>query len=360
MPQNQLHSNLLKWFEANSRDLPWRKTKDPYLVWLSEIILQQTRVNQGLPYYEAFAENYPTVGHLAHANEGEVLKLWQGLGYYSRARNMLKTAQIVHRDFDSIFPKTRKELLKLPGIGPYTAAAILSFCFGQAEAVLDGNVFRVISRMSGISVPINSSKGQKVFANVAQEFINSSRSGDHNQAMMELGSMVCTPTKPKCDDCPFSGSCVALKENLIAFLPVKLSANKKRLRHFNYLVSQPKNSSIYINKRTETDIWKHLFEFPQVETTEAVNSFADIRSSFETNLQLTIPLEAICVKSVHSYVLSHQQIHATFWYLDNTRVIPGENCDIFEVQLEDIEERYAVPVLIKNYLSKLKTSTDVD
>jgi A/G-specific adenine glycosylase len=360
MPQNQLHSNLLAWFNRHARDLPWRSTIDPYKVWLSEIILQQTRVNQGTPFYHAFVKTYPTVFDLASATEGEILKIWQGLGYYSRARNMHKTAKIVAQDLNGQFPKYSKELKKLPGIGPYTSAAIASFCFNETVAVLDGNVFRVLSRMFGINTPINSSSGQKAFSQTAQDFLNHIEPGNHNQAMMELGSLVCTPTKPDCNHCPLSDECSALRDNEIESLPVKIGSKKRRIRYFHYLVYQPDVDTIFIKKRVDKDIWQHLFELPMVESSEEISTFEKIEPLFGKILYNGIKTPYFVSSKRQSQILSHQLIKATFWHIVQGDVQPGDNCNIFEVQLKEIEHVYAVPVLIKNYLSKLNSNGNVD
>ena len=227
---------ILSWYRENKRDLPWRDTFDPYNIWLSEIILQQTRVVQGVPYYEKFLENFPTIKHLANATEIEVLKLWQGLGYYSRARNLHATSKAVVEKFGGKFPNNYSELLALKGIGDYTASAIASICFDEPRAVVDGNVYRVLSRYFGVETPINRSKGIKYFKELATSVMDADHIRDYNQGIMEFGALQCVPKSPDCSNCPLSGSCMALQKNLVDQLPVKLGKTKVRKRYFNYLV----------------------------------------------------------------------------------------------------------------------------
>ena len=225
---------LINWYSNNKRVLPWRKTNNPYYIWLSEIILQQTQVRQGLPYYEAFIANYPTIFDLANANESDVLKLWQGLGYYSRARNLHTTAKHIVYKLNGVFPNTYKELLKLKGVGDYTASAIASICFNEPTAVVDGNVYRVLSRYFGINTPINSSKGVKEFKNLAQQLIDIKKPAEFNQAIMEFGATLCKPKNPNCNICPFNNSCIAFNKSSINNLQVKIKSAKAKKKHFNF------------------------------------------------------------------------------------------------------------------------------
>ena len=240
---------LLKWFVSNYRPLPWKGEKNPYLIWLSEIILQQTRVEQGLPYYEKFRKKYPTIKDLALAPEDEVMKLWEGLGYYSRARNLHTTAKFISKDLDGIFPKTHKEILALKGVGSYTAAAIASFAYNLPYAVVDGNVYRVLSRYFGIATPIDSTDGKKEFALLAQELLATEKPGAYNQAIMDFGATHCMPKQPKCITCLLNKKCKAFTENRIDILPVKTKKIKKRTRYLNYLIINQGNQ-VFINKRT--------------------------------------------------------------------------------------------------------------
>ena len=227
---------ILNWYMVNKRDLPWRNTNDPYSVWLSEIILQQTRIAQGLPYYLKFINKYPTINSLARANENDILILWQGLGYYSRARNLLKTAKFIVDECNGKFPSTYTELIKLKGIGEYTASAISSICFNERRAVLDGNVYRVISRFYGIDVPVNNHFGKKFYMDYAQKLAPKKSCGDYNQGIMDFGSLICKPKSPLCHKCILGKDCIASKMKNINYFPVKLKKNAPKITHFNYLV----------------------------------------------------------------------------------------------------------------------------
>jgi len=256
---------LQSWYAQNRRDLPWRMTKDAYRIWLSEVILQQTRVAQGLDYYNRFVEAYPTVADLASASEDEVLKMWQGLGYYSRARNLHKTAKAVvgngkWKMENGKFPNTYAELIKLPGIGPYTASAIASFSSDEAVAVVDGNVYRVLSRLFDIDTPIDSTSGQKEFHAMATELLDHKHPGQHNQAIMEFGALQCTPTSPSCEDCPLQDGCLAFANRTIAERPVKAGKVKVRQRELHYLLYKY-NNEIWVHQRGPGDIWQGLWEF---------------------------------------------------------------------------------------------------
>lgn len=256
---------LIKWYHNNKRDLPWRNTTDAYLIWLSEIILQQTRVEQGLPYFYRFAEKYPTVRHFAAAHEDDILKLWQGLGYYSRGRNMLKTARLVLDQYDGKFPEHYDYLIKLKGIGEYTAAAIASFSANQPRAVVDGNVYRVLARYFGIDEPINSTTGKKMFQSIANDLLNKEHPGLHNQAMMEFGAMLCKPKNPACGICPVRAGCFAFINKATTTLPVKINKVKIRKRFFNYFLITD-GDRILMNKRDESDIWANMYDLPLIET----------------------------------------------------------------------------------------------
>ncbi|GAB4125834.1 MAG: A/G-specific adenine glycosylase [Raineya sp.] len=258
---------LLAWYEENKRDLPWRNTQNPYLIWLSEIILQQTRVKQGLPYYQKFVEAYPTLTDLANAPEDEVFRLWQGLGYYSRAKNMLHTAKAILKDYGGGFPNTFQELLKLKGVGKYTAAAIASFAFGEKVAVLDGNVFRVLARYKGIFTDIASNQGYKEFFDLAQKMLPKDKEAAYNQAIMEFGALQCTPQKPNCMFCPLQSSCYAYLHQAQENLPVKISKIRNKERFFLYQVFHYEEK-IALRKRRAGDIWKNLYEFYLLELQE--------------------------------------------------------------------------------------------
>jgi len=261
---------ILTWYAQHKRALPWRETKNPYVIWLSEIILQQTRVEQGMPYFFKFLENYPNVTKFAEAVEPEILRLWQGLGYYSRARNMHKASKQVLDRHKGEFPTDYQSLLALPGVGEYTAAAISSFSSNQGYAVLDGNVFRVLSRYFGIDEPINSSSGKKLFSKLAQEMLDQDHPGEYNQAIMDFGALQCKPKSPNCEECVLRLDCKAYEEGLVDKLPVKLKGKKSRDRYFHYFIIE-KEGSILMSQRSEGDVWANLFEFPMIESDRELN-----------------------------------------------------------------------------------------
>ncbi|GAF04702.1 A/G-specific adenine glycosylase [Saccharicrinis fermentans DSM 9555 = JCM 21142] len=264
-------SDLILWYKENKRDLPWRRTSEVYRVWVSEIILQQTRVNQGINYYLTLTEAFPTVHHLARASEDEVLKLWQGLGYYSRARNMHAAAKYVSQELNGVFPDTFDGLLKLKGIGPYTAAAISSICYNQPHTVVDGNVFRVLTRIYGVETAINTSQGKKQIEELAQSLNDGKAYGDFNQAIMEFGALHCTPQLPACQCCIFSDTCWALQHNKVHLLPVKEKKLQVKKRYLNFIVLFNKEEQTVIQRRNHNDIWRGLYQYPLIETTQVIS-----------------------------------------------------------------------------------------
>ncbi len=331
--------SLLSWYAKNKRDLPWRHTKDPYRIWLSEVILQQTRVNQGMDYYLKFIETFPTVVDLSKAAEKQVLALWQGLGYYSRARNLHQAAKEVVNEHNGVFPSDYKTLLKLKGVGPYTAAAIASFSFNQAKAVLDGNVFRVLSRLYDINKPINSTNGQKEFQDISNNLLNTLDPATHNQAMMEFGALVCTPKRPKCDKCPFILECNSYKNNTVLLRPVKLKKTKVRSRYFIYTVFYNElKQLVFLKKRESKDIWQNLYDF-HLEEIHEKKLFLDRVESLEKDKHI--------VKLQHK--LTHQVINAVF-FIEHTK----ESSDFKKLEPVHVEKinTYPIPTLIKNYLEK--------
>ena len=308
-------SNLLiKWYLKNKRDLPWRNTTDSYSIWLSEIILQQTRVAQGLPYYLRFIETFPTVFDLARASENDVLVLWQGLGYYSRARNMHKTAQYVANELNGVFPKTYSELKKLKGVGDYTAAAIASFCHDEEVPVVDGNVYRVLSRYFGVKEDISNTATKKVFVEIAKELIPKGKSHLFNQAIMEFGALQCLPKKADCMNCVFNNSCFAYANNCIESLPIKTKKAKVKNRFFNYLVVFDEFENVLVNKRTEKDIWKNLYEFPLIEI-ELADDYEKLVQSIQEKFSFGYKISNLKPFHHHQIVhkLSHQNLHIKFW-----------------------------------------------
>lgn len=349
----QFSGKITDWYLKNKRDLPWRNTGDAYLIWLSEIILQQTRVDQGMSYYLKFAREFPTVNHLAKAHNDKVMKLWQGLGYYSRARNLHAAAKTVSTDFKGKFPSEYEQILSLKGVGEYTAAAIASFAFNKPHAVVDGNVYRVLSRVFGIETPIDSTQGKKEFLQLANELLNKKAPGNHNQAIMEFGALQCKPANPDCGVCPLQANCYAFAKKKVGELPVKAKKTKVRDRYFNYIVFHQKGNTI-IKKRTEKDIWINLFDFPLIETDKELSE-AKLLSSAE--LKKMVAKEKFVVRSVSPYkkhILSHQKIYARFWELELKTLPKFKESSYKQIKLKDIHE-FAVPRLIDLWLEeKLK------
>jgi len=328
-------NEILNWYQHNKRMLPWRDTTDAYVIWLSEIILQQTRVEQGLPYFYRFLEAYPAVADFANASETQILKLWQGLGYYSRGRNMLFTARQVMEVHHGIFPTSYDSLIRLKGIGDYTAAAISSFSANESRPVLDGNVFRLLSRYFGIETPINSSKGKKEFIELARTLIAGQlQPSVYNQAIMEFGALQCKP-KPLCPSCPLHSDCYARRNNLTAILPVKEKKLKKRNRYFNYFVCL-KHDEILINKRNPGDIWQELYDFPLIETTE---SYTDQQNEFMDMVRMAFGADCTIKPLIHKkHLLTHQTIYVQFFALDNYIINFNQNAEIKWVTLALFDE----------------------
>jgi A/G-specific adenine glycosylase len=337
---------LTAWYLQNKRDLPWRKTGNPYAIWLSEIMLQQTRVAQGMPYYASFITAFPTVFDLAKANEEQVLKLWQGLGYYSRARNLHKTAQYIAFELFGIFPDNYKDLLKLKGVGEYTAAAIASFSYNEPVPVVDGNVFRVLSRYFDLETDIASASAKKEFTALAFELMPKDKPALFNQAIMEFGALQCVPKSPNCSVCIFNMSCAALQKNKVDQLPLKSNKLKIRNRFFNYLVVSDDNTNTIIQKRTAKGIWHNLYEFPLVET-EASQNFdfisTTIQSEFFQNNTI-ISIEDSNDKSI-VHKLSHQHLHIKFWKVKVKGIV--EN-GINTTKLKT----FPFPIVIFNFIEK--------
>lgn len=310
MDKRYFSDKLVKWYALNKRDLPWRETKDPYKIWLSEVILQQTRVNQGLPYYLRFVEKFPDINSLASASEQEVLRLWQGLGYYTRARNLHACAREVVSLHNAIFPTDFQSLKKLKGIGDYTAAAIASFSNNEKVAVVDGNVFRVLSRVFGIDKEINSPEGKKTFALLANELINSKRPDLHNQAIMEFGALQCVPRNPDCNQCIFIQDCFAAVNNMQHQLPVKTKPKISRRRYFYYFVIQ-KGKSLLMKKREGKDIWQGLFDFLLLERSSPAG-IAKLVAQLNADTRGNIPPDSLKISSLYKHSLSHQTIYSKF------------------------------------------------
>ncbi|SEE10898.1 A/G-specific adenine glycosylase [Polaribacter dokdonensis] len=340
-------NTLIYWYLQNKRDLPWRKTKNPYFIWLSEIMLQQTRVAQGLDYYLKFTSNFPTVFDLAKADESTVLKMWQGLGYYSRARNLHFSAKQIAFENGGQFPTTYKDIIKLKGVGDYTASAIASIAFNEPTAVVDGNVYRVLSRYFGIDTPINSSKGIKEFKELAQSLIDKTQPGTFNQGIMDFGAIQCKPKKPLCMFCPFSESCVALQKNLIDVLPVKEKKIKVKKRYFNYLVIKTKENKTILSERKGKGIWQGLYQFPLIESNKILNKEELIASEdFNTLFQNDVSISLFNKKDI-VHKLSHQHLYTQFWVIETDE---QKAADILWNEIEN----FPVPVLIANFLEAYK------
>ena len=343
---NRLTEALLDWYADNKRDLPWRGTTDPYRIWISEIILQQTRVVQGYEYFLRFIRRFPDVRTLASASEDEVLKYWQGLGYYSRARNLHAAA----KSMNGKFPESYQEVRALKGVGDYTAAAICSIAYNMPYAVVDGNVYRVLSRYCGIDVPIDSTEGKKLFAALADEMLDKSRPAAYNQAIMDFGAIQCTPQSPNCMFCPLADSCSALSKGLVMQLPVKQHRIKTSNRYFNYIYVRM-GAHTLIHKRTEDDIWKNLFELPLVETEKdlseeeflACPQFHALFAEGEVRMVRTL------LRGV-KHVLSHRVIYTNFYEV----TLPDNSSSFSSYQRVAVEDlgRYAVPRLIHAFLEK--------
>lgn len=347
---------LLHWNKYdNDRLMPWKGVKDPYKIWLSEIILQQTRVEQGLNYYNRFIANFPDVHTLAAAPQNEVFKLWEGLGYYSRCKNLIITAKIIANDFNGIFPNNYNDILQLKGIGPYTAAAIASFAFNLPHAVVDGNVFRVLSRYFGIDTPIDSTIGKMQFTNLANDLLDKKNAGTYNQAIMDFGAVICKPKLPLCANCVLAAKCTALNQDLVAILPVKEKKIIKRSRWFYYLIIEHEGKQ-YIRKRGAKDIWENLYEFVLIENDKAISlekvaSLKNVTDIFGGN-----QFEVLHISPVYKQLLTHQTIHGQFIKITTNKSLPGNNYEAVsqkEISLLPFPQFVAAYLKDKNVSLKL-------
>lgn len=343
---------IILWYQENKRDLPWRHTNDPYRIWISEIILQQTRVEQGLAYYQRFLERFPDIRSLANAEEEEVMKIWQGLGYYSRARNMHHSARTIIHESHAEFPASYEELKKMKGIGDYSASAISSIVSGEPHPVVDGNVLRVIARFKGIREPVNNTAARKKIKEILAGYIDHEQAGNFNQAVMELGALVCKPKQPLCDKCPLSSDCVAFNQDLVSQLPVLAKSASSKTRYFNYLIILSKSGQenyIWLKKRTGNDIWKNLYDFPLVET-EKTCSTEELVNDPQWK-KITGYHQVIIYPGLHParHVLTHRVLMVKFICI---------SCDDFshpefiKVHLQEFH-KYPVPRLIENILKKV-------
>lgn len=340
----KFHQTITYWYVINKREMPWRNTRNPYFIWLSEIILQQTQFMQGLPYYESFVDEFPTVFDLANADESDVLKLWQGLGYYSRARNLHATAKHITFDLNGKFPNNYKELLQLKGVGDYTASAIASICYNEPTAVVDGNVYRVLSRYFGIDTPINSTKGIKEFKTLAMSVMDKKHPADYNQAIMEFGAIQCKPSNPDCEKCPLNRNCAALEKKLVNVLPVKLKKTKVSTKYFNFLVFVSSDKKTIFQKRIQKGIWQNLYQFPLIETDKPIDfktlqSHPELLSYTKNNAFETYLYNETDI--IHK--LSHQHLHTKFWIVEITS-LQQEAIAFLDIK------HYPTSILISNFI----------
>ena len=336
---------ILSYFDKNKRDLPWRDTKDAFRIWLSEIILQQTRVDQGMKFYNNFIHEFETIFDLANADEQKVLKLWQGLGYYSRARNLHFTSQYIANELEGKFPDNFNDLKKLKGVGDYTAAAIASIVYNEAVPAVDGNMFRVFARYFNIDNDISLPKTKKIFWDLGLQIIDQKRPGDFNQAVMDLGATICTPKLAKCDSCPLNESCEALRLNKVNELPVKLKKVKVTNRHLHFIVIE-NEGEIALSKRIGKDVWLNLYTFPKIETD---TDLLDKGWIFEHNLE-----DKLSFISEEKHILSHQNLFIKYWKLNvslrDITNLQAEN-DFEMIALNDLEH-YPLPKPIEKFINK--------
>lgn len=350
---NDFASRIVNWYEKNKRNLPWRNTSDPYKIWLSEIILQQTRVEQGMDYYLKFTNRFPDIFSLERATQNEIYKMWQGLGYYNRANNLMAAAKTIVNKYKGVFPETPEELIKIKGIGPYTAAAISSIAFGYPQAVVDGNVFRLLSRIFGIATPINTGRGKKEFEILAGELLKNNQPGTFNQAIMEFGALYCKPKNPDCTHCIFFSDCMAIRLNKVKQFPVKTNKIVVRNRYFYYLLIELNNeneTSFYLKKRDNKDIWKNLYDFPMLESESRINPVEALESLLATALFSKQKFSVASISDEYRHQLTHQKIHAVFIRLivDKNSEQLSEKSILLVNQNELIN--YPVPRLLERYL----------
>jgi A/G-specific adenine glycosylase len=338
---------LIDWYRVNKRDLPWRRTNDPYKIWLSEIILQQTQVVQGISYYLKFIEEFPTIKDLADAKDDKVMLLWQGLGYYSRARNLLVAARKVRDSYNGKFPSIYLEIKELKGVGDYTAAAIASIAFNLPHAVVDGNVYRVLSRLYDIHIPINASEGKKQFQLLANELLNTKKAKLHNSAMMEFGALFCKPQNPDCASCVLRNNCLAFQNNNVHLLPVKNKTIKIKNRFFYYFSIRYKDE-IYIQKRVSKDIWQNLYEFYLIEQPAQIDDHKAIEL-FKSKLQLKkFNVVNSCKQNKH--ILSHQHIFSTIFEIEVTNPLKSDSA-LIPIEIKNIN-KFGFPQLLVRYIKQ--------
>ncbi|MDR1603046.1 MAG: A/G-specific adenine glycosylase [Tannerella sp.] len=346
------NASFIVWYEQNVRKLPWRETKDPYFIWISEIILQQTRVIHGLEYYIRFIKRFPNVEILAKANLEEVLKLWQGLGYYSRARNLHEAAKDIVTRFGGRFPQKYDDILSLKGIGSYTAAAIASIAWNQPYPAVDGNVFRVLGRLFAVETPTDTAEGKKLYSELAYRIMNPGQAGLHNQAIMEFGALQCVPQNPDCSRCPLQHQCRGYASGKPQQYPVKRHRTKMRDRYFHFLYIIYNNVYTYLHRRNEKDIWNGLFEFPVIETAQPAD-FAELKETDE--FKKLFPPDSHAAFSLDKgnvrHILTHQVLHAAFYKVE-IRTESEMLKNYLRIPLHELND-YPVPQLIHKYLSNM-------
>ena len=345
---------LLNWYDKNKRDLPWRKTRDPYVIWVSEIIMQQTRIEQGLPYYYRFLESFPSLRQLADAAEEDVLNVWQGLGYYSRARNMHAAAKFILREHNGVFPEKYDDILQMKGVGKYTAAAITSMAFDLPYPVFDGNVLRFFSRFFGIISPVGQVKGKNRIHELAKQYIDKEHPGEFNQAIMEFGALQCKQGSPDCNPCPLKQDCFALNQGMIRELPVKSKVQLQRKRYFHYFVifqkSTKRGKYLLLQKRESDDIWKNLYDFPLIESDKTVSEEKLRKMQRWEEIFSNSNILIFRKTKIYKHILTHQIIHARFYFISGPVMIKG---NFKKVSLTEIHN-FPVPRLIENFLQEEK------
>tara|TARA_B110000495_G_C22944096_1_gene552590 strand:+ start:105 stop:1151 length:1047 start_codon:yes stop_codon:yes gene_type:complete len=338
-------TKIVNWYSKNKRDLPWRINKNPYSVWLSEIILQQTKIQQGLPYYLRFMDEYPNVFSLSQASEQDILKLWEGLGYYSRARNLHKTAKLIVRDLEGVFPSTYTGLLNLPGIGKYTASAISSICYEERKAVLDGNVYRLLSRYFNIDFPINSTLGLKYFEQLSFDLLPEINIGDYNQALMDFGSTVCKPKLAKCDTCILKEECGAFANSKVYLVPVKTKKKPALIKYFNFLIYISNDNKTIIERRDNNGIWQKLYQFPLIETDKELDTNALL---IHPQIQKKLPSTLYHIKLINVnpqvHNLSHRKLYIKFWEI-RLKNIDGNSTSIQNL------DNFPFPIVLTRFIN---------
>lgn len=345
---------LIAWYQQNRRELPWRNSSDPYKIWLSEVIMQQTRISQGLGYYLKFENRFPDIYSLAKASEDEVYKLWQGLGYYNRAQNLLRAARTIVKEYGGRFPEKQEELMKIQGIGSYTASAVASMAFGKPCPVVDGNVFRVLSRVFGLFTPIDTAKGKNEFSSLAGRLMAGHPPGIFNQALMEFGALRCKPKNPDCTHCIFLEECYARKNNAVSALPVKKPKAKVKDRYFYYWVAETKNGKMLMKKRGPNDIWKNLYDFPLFTFKERLGPLQTIDNQLIRSIIGNVAYTVNNISHEYIHLLTHQRIHAVFIrvFVENfPEQFPGKGLLLIE---KNKIEKYPVPRLLEQYLQDQK------